>query len=439
MMWRSTEGLSVITEIRACMGEGNTKDELTRSLAEARRRISALEKSIRRWKTMEKELGLAKSALEKRLAEAESGLAAAEEKLREEQSARRASEERLQLSERRFGDISEAAGEYLWETNLSGVYTFVTEKSLDVKGYRQEELIGRKPFEFIHPEDVDKARRIAREAVQKRSFFTMEHRTVAKAGKVVWEEVRGIPLLDSAGQVIGLRGTGLSVTERKLAGQTLQESEERYRTAIEHSNDGVAILVGDIHQYVNKRFVAIFGYEAPEDIVGRPLSFVVAPEDLSKVAEVNRRRQRGQSAPVRYECTGMKKSGEPLYIEVSATATTYQGKPASLVYLRDVTDRKNVEQKRIYGEKLQSALEMAATICHEMNQPMQVISGYAELMAMDVSLSGQTHKRLAKIKEQVQRMRTITEKLMTIKEYRTNDYVGISKIINIDEEAGDVQ
>src|SRR5690606_40406602 len=61
-----------------------------------------------------------------------------------------------------------------------------------------------------------------------------------------------------------IEGTMEDITDRKKMEKALLESEERYRTAIEHSNDGVVITLFNEHLYVNRRYVEMFGYESPE-------------------------------------------------------------------------------------------------------------------------------------------------------------------------------
>ncbi len=135
-------------------------------------------------------------------------------------------------------------------------------------------------------------------------------------------------------------------TKRKTTEARLRESEERYRVAIENSNDGVALVRGDRHIYVNRKFLEIFGYRSPEEVVGKTLYLTVHPHDREKVVSYNRKRQRGEAVPDRYEFEGVRKDGTAIYIEASAARITYQGEPASLAYLRDVTERKEAEKQR---------------------------------------------------------------------------------------------
>ena len=125
--------------------------------------------------------------------------------------------------------------------------------------------------------------------------------------------------------------------------KSLKESEERYRIAIEHSNDGVAIVKGDQHIYVNRKFLEIFGYDNPEEVLGESSFVNVHPDDREMVMEKSRLRQKGELVTDKYEFRGIRKDGTPVYIEVSANQIVYKGEPATLAYLRDVTERKQHE------------------------------------------------------------------------------------------------
>jgi diguanylate cyclase (GGDEF)-like protein/PAS domain S-box-containing protein len=142
----------------------------------------------------------------------------------------------------------------------------------------------------------------------------------------------------------GLANSTAQVIQTATIEEKLREGEERYRTAIEQSNDGIALVKGDRHLFVNQRLVEMFGYDRPEDIIGQPVGMVVHPNDRERVMDITRRRQKGEALPQKYEFIGQRKNGEPLPIEVSAAKTTYQGGPVALVYLRDITDRKQAEE-----------------------------------------------------------------------------------------------
>ncbi len=144
--------------------------------------------------------------------------------------------------------------------------------------------------------------------------------------------------------IVGRVWSFRDITEHQRAEEALRESEERYRTAIEQSNDGIALVRGDLHIFSNKKMVEIFGYDSPEEIIGQPVALLIHPDDRERVIDINRRRQMGEPVPQKYEFKGQRKDGEPIHIEVSAAKTTYQGEAVSLAYLRDITDRKLAEE-----------------------------------------------------------------------------------------------
>ena len=85
--------------------------------------------------------------------------------------------------------------------------------------------------------------------------------------------------------------------------------------------------------------------------------------------------------------------------------------------------------------KFQGVLEMAGAVCHELNQPVMAISGYADIIAMQVSEDSPLQDKVAKMKDQALRIGTITQKLMHIVQYKTKDYANGEKIIDIEAAA----
>ena len=87
-------------------------------------------------------------------------------------------------------------------------------------------------------------------------------------------------------------------------------------------------------------------------------------------------------------------------------------------------------------EKLQGVLEMAGAVCHEINQPLQAVSGWAELLLMDMEPKDSNHEALSNIKEGMDRIGALTQKIMAISKYRTKEYMdGRRMIIDIDQSS----
>ncbi len=119
-----------------------------------------------------------------------------------------------------------------------------------------------------------------------------------------------------------------------------------------------------------------------------------------------------------------------------APVTDSQGElSGSVAVLSDLTEKNRAAQDRMQKEKLESVLETAGAVCHELNQPLQALSGYTELMA--VKLAGhEAESYIEKLLAQIERMRDITDNLQGITRYETTDYAGNTKIIDIHRASG---
>ena len=112
--------------------------------------------------------------------------------------------------------------------------------------------------------------------------------------------------------------------------------------------------------FVNRRFLEIFGYERFDDVLKTEKYAAVHPDDRERVTQINQRRMRGEPAPARYEFKGIRKDGTSVDIEASVAPITYLGDAASLLYLRDVTERKRAEEALRNSQKeLQTIMDVA--------------------------------------------------------------------------------
>jgi signal transduction histidine kinase len=103
--------------------------------------------------------------------------------------------------------------------------------------------------------------------------------------------------------------------------------------------------------------------------------------------------------------------------------------------IRDVSHRKQAEKERLQKEKLQGVLEMAGAACHELNQPLQVISGYNELLIKDIPEDHSLASYAEIIREQIDKIGEITRKIMKITKYETKPYAQGTIIIDIDKSS----
>ncbi len=274
-------------------------------------------------------------------------------------------EKALQESERKYRLLSEnipvavySALPDEYSTNL-----FISGKMKELTGYSAQEFIEDHKLwgSIIHPDDKTFVWQKVKEHRRQKMILDIEYRIITRDGSIKWLRDKATPVFDERNRIARINGFMEDITERKHAEEALKESEERYRIAIEHSNDGITIIKDLVHVYVNKKYAEIYGYDSPDEIVGQSIQFTIHPDDRAMVTRYATIRQQGGYAPQRYELKGIKKDGTLVFIEVSATTITYKGSRSLLVYLRDVTDRKNAEESlRKSEEKYRNIFENAA-------------------------------------------------------------------------------
>ena len=129
----------------------------------------------------------------------------------------------------------------------------------------------------------------------------------------------------------------------KQAEEALRESEERYRNLVERANDGITIIQDGTVRYANPALGKIWGGSV-EEIVGRPFTNFIDPDEIPKVVERYHLRMANKNVSPIYETTIKRKDGNKIFAELNAGLITFQEKPADLVIIRDITERKLAEK-----------------------------------------------------------------------------------------------
>jgi PAS domain S-box-containing protein len=248
-------------------------------------------------------------------------------------------------AEEKYRIIYENAMEGIFQIDLEGRFITANPALAHIHGYESPEELMQDVVDiqnqiYVDPADFTNLLRLLHRHGEVENLEVEMYRRDRSRH---WIRINVRTVQDEHGKTLYYEGTMLDVTKRKEAERQLRESEERYRVAIEHSNDGVVIVRGDRHEFVNRRFMEMFGYDSPEDLVGQQVFLIVHPDDRDRVIEINRRRQSGQPVPSRYEFKGITKDGRTIFVEVSAASIAFRETIVYLMYLRDITERKEAE------------------------------------------------------------------------------------------------
>jgi len=159
-----------------------------------------------------------------------------------------------------------------------------------------------------------------------------------------------------------IRIFSFDITEIKKAKESIEESEEKFRSLVEHSLVGVYLIQDNIFRYINPKLAEIFGYAIKEIVDKLGPKNIIPAEDWLIVGENLRKRISGEVESVSYSFSGLKKSGELIKVEVYGSRTVYQGRPAVIGTLIDITEREMVEneirdKERNYRNLINSSMD----------------------------------------------------------------------------------
>jgi len=129
---------------------------------------------------------------------------------------------------------------------------------------------------------------------------------------------------------------------RNRAENSLRKSEEKYRHLIEHSNEAILVAQDGMLKLVNHRLIELLGY-SEQELLSTPFPVFIHPDDRAMVMERYQKRLKCEEFPSRYPFRLNPKDGNLLWVEISAVVIDWDGRPATLNFLTDITERKQAD------------------------------------------------------------------------------------------------
>jgi PAS domain S-box-containing protein len=289
-------------------------------------------------------------------------------------SERKQAEEALRESEHYFRSLLFGMHEDIVVIDRDYRITDVNNTFLVNVGRKSEEVIGQHCYEVSHgynePCEKKGEECMLREVFETGDPRSCHHQHIRTDGSKVWVDILLSPLRDESGDVTHVIEAIRDVTDLIEMEKVLRESEANFRALAENANDGILIAAGEgVHVYANKRAAEITGFSVAE-LTEIGLDELVAPDEVEKVADKYRRRVNGEGVPGQYETSLVRKSGEVFQVELSSARTVWQGKSAAIVLIRDITERKQVEEALRESE---AELKVRVDELEEVNTALRVL------------------------------------------------------------------
>jgi PAS domain S-box-containing protein len=347
-------------------------------------------------------------------------------------------EEALRQSEERLRMVVGNAAIVLFATDREGVFTLSEGKGLNALGMKPGSVVGLSAFEMYR--DVPQICADLERALAGESFVSV----VEVSGLVFETWYR--PLRDAAGRLQGVMGVATDMTDRLRAEAALRRSEEKYRRLFEHANDVIFVIDPDSHRLlkVNEKAVQRLGYSHDEfrRMTLDQICPILQKGGVAQVAETAKAR-----GSLIFEHRHRCKDGTEIPVETSSQLVEYGGRKVLLHFVRDITERKRAddalrraheeleqrvrdrtanllaayerlereiqERRRVeerirereaelaHVTRLSTMGEMAATMAHELNQPLAAIANYAGGCLRRLQAGSASEKHLLDATEQI--------------------------------------
>ncbi len=344
----------------------------------------------------------------------------------------RQTEAALEDTEKLYRLLAENVTDVLFTADMELNLKYVSPSAERVLGYTIEEVTNRSLIELMSPESVWVAIEAVKEALEAEKLANqalthgdsppLEIQLKRKDGSLVWTEVARTFTRDSKNNPTGILGVARNIEERKESQKALIDSEFKYRTLIEHSFQGIVILLPSPMQiiYANPAF-ASFIERTVDDVQTfgqKEIQETIHPDDWEMVT--NRLQELMAGDPpsrIPMLIRVFQKDGDMQWLELFGSQIEFEGHPALQVLAMNVTERIDAE-KHIETQK-ERAMHLIDLMAHDFRNQLQIILGSTMVMEMKLQepdarrLLGQIVSSVERCQSMISKVK-VTEPLMSI-------------------------
>lgn len=375
--------------------------------------------------------------------------------LRSQEEGRRATAA-LQEAERKYRQLVEQvpAISYVAETGAFGPFLYMSPQVKTILGYDPEDCIADSRFWWEHLNPEDQPRALLEDTWEEGRLFQIEYRMRRNDGEEVWVRDEAIIVRDPMTGKRLTRGLLVDITEQKRAQLALRESEERYRTFVEQSSEGIYRMEIDppipCHLSIDEQLAwglkygrmaecndataLMYGLASAQELIGKRLSeFLILHHPVTR--QFMERFIRGGYRITDEESIELDAQGQKRVFRNTMVGTIVDGYwVRTWGITRDVTERKHLEEQLRNAQQLEAIGRLAGGVAHDFNNILSIIMGHAELLLAS-GVDERSRLGLEQMRRAGERAASLTQQLLAF----SRKQVLQPRVLDLNETVADVQ
>lgn len=298
------------------------------------------------------------------------------------------SREQLQLA-------LKSAGIAIWNWDILRDAVTVDENTRNLYGKSFEKPLSMDSvLTSVLEEDRARVRREMMDALHSRLDYKSTYRVLREDGSIRFQAAQGRVYRDASGKPVRMLGAAWDITDLKRAEEANQRSVTNYLNMIQNSADGILIVSRSTGNIIFANLAATALFEKPaSDLLETPFGFPIAGDQASLINLLT-------------------SSGKRRIVELRASRTEWERKPAFTVVLRDVTEKKELEAQFVQAQKMEAVGHLTGGIAHDFNNLLTVINGYSEVLLTKTKTGDPFRPVLEEILKAGRRAAALTSQLL---------------------------
>jgi two-component system sporulation sensor kinase A len=324
---------------------------------------------------------------------------------------------KLRKNEEMYRTLIETSPDAIIMLDLNGKILMSNKQVAVTLGFENvEEIQEQNIFSFFTPRDKKRIFRDARIVIETGILRNLEYTIIRKNGEQIPIEISASLILDMFGKPDGIIGIMRDISERKKAEDALKNSELRFRSIWENSNDGMRLTDGEGNIVgVNKAYCLLIGI-AEKDLVGRPYTLIYTQEECGDpIIRIENYRKKFVTRDIdTYRQTNYKyrRQDSVVLIESFSFIDLENGEPLLLGIYHNITEMKKNEEELKNAEKFAAIGKQAAILSHEIKTPLASIKMNIDMLYNKISMSENNQKSFQIVQKEIKRLESLLKNLL---------------------------